>query len=169
MVTGSDAKTAVTAESETQGMGSKHRRPDLDDGRFNRIFAAVTATVMFAAVASAAVVFFVGASGPYRQHAPEPAPVAQSVSQQGTLVAVSADRVTARSPNGFARTYLINADTATITDRGNRIGSAGTAFAVNDEVCIYAVVRDGTAIATTVADREVAELNGPPMDFVAYP
>jgi hypothetical protein len=167
VVTGSDAKTVVTAESETQDMGSKHRRPDLDDGRFNRIFAAVTATVMFAAVASAAVVFFVGASVPYRQDAPEPAP--QSVSQQGTLVAVSADWVTARSPNGFARTYLINADTAAITDRGNRIGSASSAFAVNDEVSIFAVVRDGTAIATTVADRDVSGLNGPPMDFVAYP
>jgi hypothetical protein len=38
---------------------------------------------------------------------------------------------------------------------------------INDEVSILAVVRDGKAIATTVAGRSVSELGGPPMDDVA--
>jgi hypothetical protein len=150
-------------------MGSKHRRHDLDGGRFNRVFAAVSVAVAFAAVVSAAAVFFVGSSVPYREHTPESASVPQSVSQRGTLVAVSPDSVTARSANGFARTYLINADTTAITDTGSRIGSASSLFAVNDEVCIFAVIQGGTAIATAVADPNVSDLNGPPMDNVAYP
>jgi hypothetical protein len=148
-------------------MGSKHRRQDRDDGQFNRVFAAVTAAVVFAAVVSAAVVFFIGSSIPYRQGTPDAATTAQPVSQQGTLVAVSPDSVTARSSNGFARTYQINAETTAITGDGSRIGSAGSAFDVNDEVSILAVIRDGTAIATTVAGLAVSDLSGPPMDSVA--
>lgn len=150
-------------------MGSKHRRRHPDDTRLNRVFTAVTAAVLFAAVASAAVVYFVGSSVPYRGDAPQAAVPPQPVSQQGTLVAVTVDSATARSANGFARTYLINGDTTSITDTGSRIGSASAAFAVNDEVSIFAVVQDGTAIATTVAGREVSNLNGPPMDSVELP
>jgi hypothetical protein len=47
-----------------------------------------------------------------------------------------------------------------------RIGGAGSAFAVNDQVSIVAVVRDGRAIATTVAGLAASDLNGPPMDSV---
>ncbi|MDT5128599.1 MAG: hypothetical protein QOH54_4243 [Mycobacterium sp.] len=155
-------------------MGSKHRRQDRDgrefnDGQFKRVFAAVTAAVVFAAVVSAAVVFFVGSSIPYGQGTPDtdPAPAPQPVSQQGTLVAVSPDSLTARSSDGFARTYQINADTTAITDHGSRMGSAGSAFDVNDEVSILAVIRDGKAIATTVVGRAVSDLSGPPMDSVA--
>ncbi|MDT5292678.1 MAG: hypothetical protein QOF88_7567 [Mycobacterium sp.] len=155
-------------------MGSKHRRQDRDgrefnDGQFKSVFAAVTAAVVFAAVVSAAVVFFVGSSIPYGQGTPDtdPAPAPQPVSQQGTLVAVSPDSLTARSSDGFARTYQINADTTAITDHGSRMGSAGSAFDVNDEVSILAVIRDGKAIATTVVGRAVSDLSGPPMDSVA--
>jgi hypothetical protein len=153
-------------------MGSKHRRRDRDgrqfpDGQFKRVFAAVTAVVVFAAVVSAAVVFFVGSSVPNSQGTPDPVQAPQPVSQQGTLVAVSPDSLTARSSDGFARTYQINAETTAITDRGSRIGSAGSAFVVNDEVSILAVIRDGKAIATTVAGRAVSDLSGPPMDSVA--
>jgi hypothetical protein len=170
VVTGIDANRAVTAESEP-AMGSDHRRQDREDGngQFNRIFAAVSAAVVLAAVVSAAAVFIAGSAVPYRHGTPEAAPAPQPISQQGTLVAVSADSVTARSANGFARTYVINADTTAITSEGSRIGSAGAAFAVNDEVSIFGVVQDGKAIATTVADREVSNLNGPPMDNVALP
>jgi hypothetical protein len=165
VVTGT-TQYAVIAESESQ-MGSKHRRQVRDDGWFNRVFAAVAAAVAFAAVVSAAVVYFVGSSIPHGQETPGAVSAPQPVSQQGTLVAVSADSVTARSSNGFARTYLVNADTTAITDGGSRTGSASSAFAVNDEVSIFAVIQDGTAIATTVAGREVSDLSGPPMDFVA--
>ena len=146
-------------------MGSKHRRQDRD-GQFNRVFAAVPAAVVFAAVVSAAVVYFIGSSIPYGQGTPDAAPAPQSVSQQGTLVAVSPDSLTARSSDGFARTYQINAETTAITAEGSRIGSAGSAFGVNDEVAILAVIRDGKAVATTVAGRAVADLSGPPMDSV---
>ncbi|MBB5168613.1 hypothetical protein [Mycobacterium sp. AZCC_0083] len=89
------------------------------------------------------------------------------MSQQGTLVAVTPDSLTARSSDGFARTYQIDAQTTAITDDGSRVGSAGSSFVVNDEVSILAVIRDGKAIATTVAGRAVSDLNGPPMDDVA--
>jgi hypothetical protein len=149
-------------------MGSKHRRQDRGDGPFNRLFAVVAAAVAFVAVVSAAVVFFVGGSSPHREDARDASPP-QQISQQGTVVAVSADSVTARSSNGFARTYLVNANTTAITDAGSRMGSASSAFAVNDEVSIFAVVQGGTAIATAVARRELSDLGGPPMDAVALP
>jgi hypothetical protein len=147
-------------------MGSRHRMPDRDDERFRRVFGAITAAVVFTALISAAVVYFVGSSVPYRITPPAAAPAPQPVSQQGTLVAVSPDSVTARSANGFARTYQLTADTTAITEHGSRIGSAGSAFGVNDQVSIFAVVRDGTAIATTVAGLDVSDLGGPPMDSV---
>jgi hypothetical protein len=148
-------------------MGSKHRRRDREDRRLHRVFAAVGAAVVVAAVLSAAVVYFVGSSSTDDRGTPAAAQAPQPVSQQGTLVAVSPDSVTALSANGFARTYQINAETTAITEHGSWIGSAGSAFGVNDEVSIFAVVRDGTAIATTVAGRAVSDLNGPPMDSLA--
>jgi hypothetical protein len=167
-----DGECRIDARQHDHGkrdpaMTARHRRHD--DGRFNGVFAVVTAAVVFAAVVSAAVVYFLGSSVAYRTDAPRAAVPPEPVSQQGTLVAVTPDYVTARSANGFARTYLINGETTAITGTGNRIGSASTAFAVNDEVSIFAVVQDGTAVATTVAGREVSELNGPPMDSVAIP
>ncbi len=147
-------------------MASKHRMPNRQDEGFQRVFAALTAAVIFAALVSSAVVYFVGSSVSRYSGAPAAAPAPLPVSQQGTVVAVSPDSVTARSANGFARTYQLNAETTAITDHGNRIGGAGSAFDVNDQVSIVGVVRDGMAIATTVAGLAVANLNGPPMDSV---
>jgi hypothetical protein len=147
-------------------MASRHRMPNRDDERFQRVFAALITAVVVAALVSAAVVHFVGSSAPQHTGPPAAAPAPQPISQQGTLVAVSPDSVTARSANGFARTYQLNAETTAITDHGSRIGSAGSAFDVNDEVSIVAVVRGGTAIATTVAGMAVSDLDGPPMDSV---
>jgi hypothetical protein len=143
-------------------MGSKDRRRERDDRRFKRVFVTVPATVVFAATVSVALVFLFGSSRPGRD-TPEAAPP-QPVSQEGTIVAVSPDSMTARSSNGFARTYEINAETTAITNRGSRVGGVGSAFTVNDQVAIFAVVRDGTAVATTVAGRDVTDLTGPPMD-----
>jgi hypothetical protein len=143
-------------------MGSKVRRRERDDRRFKRVFVTVSATVVFAAIVSVALVFLFGSSRPNRD-TPEAAPP-QPVSQEGTIVAVTPDSMTARSSNGFARTYEINAETTAITSRGSHVGGAASAFAVNDQVSIFAVVRDGTAVATTVAGRDVTDLTGPPMD-----
>ena len=148
-------------------MGSKHLRQEAQDRQFTLVFVVVTVAVAFAAVVSAVVVYFLGSSVPRSQGTPGAAPASQPVSQQGTLVAVTSDSLTARSSDGFARTYQIDAQTTAITDGGSRIGSAGSAFVVNDEVSILAVIRDGKAIATTVAGRDVSDLNGPPMDDVA--
>jgi hypothetical protein len=148
-------------------MVSRHLRQEPQDRQFVRIFVVVSVAVAFAAVLSAAVVYFLGSSAPRSQGTPAAAPASQPVSQQGTLVAVTPDSLTARSSDGVARTYQIDAQTAAITDGGSRIGKADSAFTVNDEVSILAVVRDGQAIATTVAGRSASELGGPPMDDVA--
>lgn len=148
-------------------MGSRHLRQERRDRQFIRVFAVVTVAVALAAIVSAVVVHFVGSSDANGQGTPDAPSASQPVSQEGTLVAVSQDSLTARSSDGVARTYQINAQTTAITDRGSRIGSAGSAFGVNDEVSILAVVRDGTAVATTVAGRDVSDLSGPPMDSVA--
>jgi hypothetical protein len=148
-------------------MGSKHLRQEPQDRQFKRVFVVMSVTVVFVAVAAAAVAYFVGSPVPRGQAAPDAVSAPQPVSQQGTLVAVTPDSLTARCSDGVARTYLINADTTAITDGGSRVGSAGSSFVVNDEVSILAVIRDGKAIATTVADRAVTDLSGPPMDDVA--
>jgi type IV secretory pathway protease TraF len=148
-------------------MVSRHLRQEPQDRQFVRVFVVVSVAVAFAAVVSAAVVYFLGSSAPGSHGTPAPSPASQPVSQQGTLVAVTPDSLTARSSDGFARTYQIDAQTTAITDGGSRVGKADSAFTVNDEVSILAVVRDGKAIATTVAGRSVSELGGPPMDDVA--
>jgi hypothetical protein len=127
---------------------------------------------VFAAVVSAAVVYFIGSTVSYAGQTSEPTAPAppQTISQEGTLVAVSADSVTTRGADGLDRTFVINADTAAITGTRSQDGGAGSTFAVNDfavndEVSIVGVVLDGTAVATAVADRSVSNLNGPPMDY----
>jgi hypothetical protein len=60
---------------------------------------------------------------------------------------------------------MITADTAAITGTGSQVGTAGSAFAVNDEVSIVGVMLDGTPVATAVAARSVSSLDGPPMDY----
>lgn len=152
-------------------MASRHRVQESGLTGANLTIAAISAAVVFAAVVSAAVVYFIGSTVSYAGQAPEPAPPAQHISQEGTIVAVSADSVTARGADGWDRTYIVNADTAAITGTGSQVGSAGSTFAindtfaVNDEVSIVGVLRDGTSIATAVADRSVSSLNGPPMDY----
>jgi hypothetical protein len=132
----------------------------------NFTIAAISAAVVFAAVVSAAVVYFIDSSVSYAGQAPASAAVApQPISQEGTLVAVSADSVTARGADGRDRTYMITADTAAITGTGSQVGTAGSAFAVNDEVSIVGVMLDGTPVATAVAARSVSSLDGPPMDY----
>jgi hypothetical protein len=90
----------------------------------------------------------------------------QPLSQQGTLIAVGPDSVTARSANGYTQTYLLTPDTTAVTDNGGQIGGAATSFSVNDDVAIVGTVSGDTATATTVAAREVVGLNGRPMDSV---
>lgn len=91
--------------------------------------------------------------------APEP------VSQEGTLIAVSADSVTARSADGYTRTYRVTPYTTLIIGQGRHSVSAVAHFAVNEQVAIVGTtIRGGTAFATAVADRDFGHGDGPPMD-----
>ena len=151
-------------------MASKH----LKQNPVSRLHLAIVAglfAVAFAAITAAMAVHVI--DGNATVAAPQPAaaqavqqPVQQPLSQEGRLVAVSPNSVTAQSSDGFARTYVIDAQTNAITQNGSSVGGAGTTFAVDDEVAIVGIVRDGTAVATAVAAKQVANLNGPPMDAV---
>lgn len=160
-------------------MGSKHRMAEprrvsrtrltqhTAQSRANshHIVGAVSATVATAGVlAGAAVHFTYSGDGAVPDAAQQPVQTSQPLSQKGTLIAVTPDSMTARSPGGFTQTYFITPSTTAVT--GDQNASTSSAFAVNDEVVIVATVRNGKAIATAVADRDLAGLNGPPMDSV---
>ncbi len=147
-------------------MASRHLRRSRSWSRANYAIAIASCVVAFAAITAALAVNVVD-TRPEAVEVTQPAAAAQQpVSQEGRLVAVSPTSVTAQSVDGFARTYLINGNTNAITATGTRIGAAATSFAVNDEVSIVGVVQGGTAIATAVADKQVSNLDGPPMDGV---
>lgn len=93
-------------------------------------------------------------------------PVRQPVRQQGTLIAVSAGSVTARSANGYTQTYRVTPNTTVIVDGGGQSVAATPHFTINDQVDIVGTIEDGTALATAVADRSPADGAGPPMDYV---
>jgi hypothetical protein len=124
--------------------------------------------VAFAAVVAALAVHVVDGSPTASRQSSQLAQAApqQPVSQVGRLVAVTPTTVTAESVDGFARTYVITPETNAITAAGGAVGGAATSFAVDDEVSIVGVVRDGTVVATAVAHQQVSNLNGPPMDGV---
>lgn len=101
----------------------------------------------------------------------DPAPSAytvaqpQAVSQQGTIVAVTADTITARSDNGFVQTYRVTPQTTAVTGAGGQSFATAVPFAVNDQVSIHGTVISGQATATAVADRAVIGQHGVPMDW----
>lgn len=104
---------------------------------------------------------------------PEPTPVAatatQPVTQQGRLVAISPDSLTAQGPDGVVRTYRVDGETHGITTAGSQLGRTAESFAVDDEVSIIGVVRGTDTVATTVVHRDVTNLRsgagGPPLDY----
>jgi hypothetical protein len=146
-------------------MASKHLMPARRRSQTNLFIATASLIIAFTAVVAALTVHVLYGGTTAGREVSEQVPAAQQpVSQEGRLVAVSPTSVTAQSDDGFARTYLVDSQTNAITERGSTIGSAGTTFAVNDEVSIVGIVRDGTAVATAVADKQVSDLNGPPMD-----
>src|SRR5437763_9772533 len=95
-----------------------------------------------------------------------PPSVSQPVRQQGTVIAVSGDSVTARSADGYTQTYRVTPNTAVIS-RGGQPASAAARFTVNDQVEIVGTIEGGTAMATAVADRGASNGDGPPMDHIA--
>lgn len=147
-------------------MASRHAAPGDGSSRLN-VFILLALAAMAIAVISSAMVVQVVSGDATASEAPAPVPaVAQPIAQEGRIVAVSPTSVTAQSVDGFARTYLIDSQTNAITTQGSLVGQAATAFSVNDEVAIVGIVRDGTAVATAVAEKQVSNLDGPPMDGV---
>jgi hypothetical protein len=94
-----------------------------------------------------------------------PPPASQPVRQEGTVIAATADSVTARSANGYTQTYLVTPNTTVITHGGSQSATGATHFTVNDRVIVVGTIQGGRALATTVADREAGNGNGLPMDF----
>lgn len=148
-------------------MASRHVKQDETSSRVTFVMA-MTFVAVVIAVVSAAMVVHVVSDDATAQRSPAAAPpaVQQPISQEGRIVAVSPTSVTAESVDGFARTYVIDSQTNAITMQGSLVGGAATAFAINDEVAIVGIVRDGTAVATAVAEKQVSNLDGPPMDGI---
>ena len=141
-------------------MSGRHR---LTQSKSNLIVGSIAASVGIPSVLSAAIVELVS---------PEPPAAAQStqvtsVTQQGRLIAVTEDSLTARSANGVTRTYAITPNTAGITDSSGQSTSTPASFAVNDQVSIVGTRQGGTIVATSVADQAPVGPEGRPMEFGA--
>lgn len=148
-------------------MAPRHLKQDRSRSSANTIVVVASFAVAFVAIVAALVVHVVDGAPTAQQGARVTAAAPQQpVSQEGRLVAVTPTSVTAESMDGFARTYVITPETNAITAAGSAVGGAATSFAVDDEVSIVGVVRDGKAVATAVAHKQVSNLNGPPMDGV---
>lgn len=164
-------------------MSGKHRsdtdqqkRETADNGvprpRTAGFLTSATIAIAFAGFSAAVMVAAVDHADAPQQPAPQTLSAAQEVStppppplhQQGTIVAVSADSITARSADGVVQTYLVTPKTTAVTQNGGETFSTAVPFEVDDEVAIEATVVSGTATATAVADRAVIGQNGPPMD-----
>jgi hypothetical protein len=146
-------------------MSSGHGKHARRTPRATTVALTVSFVVAFAAVA-AAVLMHIADSATAPASAPAPATgAAQPIMQEGRLIAVTPNSLTAQGADGVARTYVIDAQTNGITMSGSHIGTAANAFAVNDEVAILGVTRDGANVATVVAHREATAGNGAPMDY----
>jgi hypothetical protein len=149
-------------------VASRHLKHSRGWSRANYFFAIASFAVAFAAITAAVAVHVIDGSPTAAREDTHTAPVdpQQPFSQEGRLVAVTPTSMTAETVDGFARTYVINSETNAITAGGSMIGGAATSFAVDDEVSIIGFVQGGTPVATAVADKQVSNLNGPPMDGV---
>ena len=145
--------------------GTGHGKHARRTSHTTAISLSISFAVAFAAVV-AALILHVADSGVAAPR-PEPAPVSvnQPVTQEGRLIAISSDSLTAQGSDGVARTYRVDDQTHGITAAGSQIGETAQSFTVNDEVSIIGVTRGGDNVATMVVHRDVASLNGPPMDY----
>ncbi len=161
-------------------MGAKHRmmaapeqRPSADPtargGSGVAAVCDVVSATMLCAVALTAVVLNAPHAGKRTIEASQDPPASsQPVRQEGTVIAVSPGWVTARSGNGYVRTFRVTPNT-TLIGRGGQSSTAAAHFAVNDYVNIVGTIQDGTALATAVAARDAGHGDGPPMDYLDGP
>jgi hypothetical protein len=142
-------------------MSGRHRLPH---SKSNLVIGTIAASVGVSSVLAAAVVELVSPE-PSASAAQVPAQTAQQpLTQQGRLVSVTPDSLTAQSANGAVQTYTITPNTTAITD-GGHAGTPESSFAVNDEVTVVGTQQGGTLSATAVADQSSMGPNGRPMDF----
>ncbi len=154
-------------------MSGKHRSPEPMTQRRTTQWPVVVGGSLSFAVASAgvlagAIVHFSSSEPAATPGAPQAASSAP-VTQNGTVIAVTADSVTTRSDDGLIQTYRITPDTHAVTaDRRQPAGPAAS-FAVDDRVSVFATVQAGQPVATAVADQAAVGPDGPPMDYIAAP
>jgi hypothetical protein len=147
-------------------MGAEHRTTEFPERRRARRAMSNRTLILASAslVGAVGLVLMVDAahaekvSGPAVVTVAGPPAMPQPVSQEGTLIAVSANSLTARSANGYTQTYVVTPNTAVIAN--------GPHFTVNEEVDIIGTVQGGTVLATAVADRGLGHGDGPPLDHV---
>jgi hypothetical protein len=141
-------------------MSGRHRART---SRSNLVIGSIAASVGVSSVLAATIVELVSPDAP---NAASPAPSAQQqpLSQQGTVVAVTADSLTTRGADGLTQTFSITPDTTAITGNGQS-GSPVASLTVNDRVTVVGTRQGGAAVATAVADESAVGPQGRPMDY----
>lgn len=86
------------------------------------------------------------------------------IEQVGKVVSISDRTLTATSTDGTVKTYAITPWTTAVTLVAGQNRTAEMSFSVDEVVSIVGTVKDGTAVATVVAEQATANGNGPPMD-----
>jgi hypothetical protein len=147
-------------------MSSRHRlvAQSPNNGVRGVFSASLLAVAVFAAILAGSLVDTATSEGVAEAAVPPQA--TKPVSQEGTLIAVSAGSMTARSANGYTQTYVVTSDTLAITNGGSEPFGVAPRFAVNDEVNIVGTMRNGTVLVTAVAHRDLGHGDARPMDFV---
>ncbi|KUI31063.1 hypothetical protein AU195_11540 [Mycobacterium sp. IS-1496] len=153
-------------------MSGRHRSPEPMTRHRTTNWPVVLGGSLSFAVASAGVL----AGAIVHFSSPEPAaPAPQApqaadsapVTQNGTVIAVTADSVTTRSDDGLIQTYRLTPDTYAVTADRRQPASPAASFAVDDRVSVFATVEAGQQVATAVADQAAVGPDGPPMDYLA--
>lgn len=161
-------------------MSAKHRMPQspeqrptsTDRGQWRGLSGAaklcdiISASLLCAACATALVLN--GGQHEKRSVAAtlEPPAISQPVSQEGTVVAVSADSVTMRGADGHIQTYRFTPNTTVVTHGARQPVTDAPHFTVNDKVVVVGTIEGGTAVATAVAYRGAGHGEAPPMDYL---
>ncbi len=144
-------------------MSGRHRAKA---SRSNLVIGSIAASVGVSSVLAAAIVELVApeSSPAAATTAPATAQPQQPLSQQGRLIAVTADSLTTQSADGLINTYAVTPSTTAITGTGESASPAAS-FTVNDEVMVVGTQKGGTAVATAVADKSAVGPQGRPMDY----
>ncbi|MFY9919581.1 MAG: hypothetical protein WAL26_14435 [Mycobacterium sp.] len=137
-------------------MSGRHRAKA---SRSNLVIGSIAASVGVSSVLAAAIVELVAP-----ESSPATAQPQQPLSQQGRLIAVTADSLTTQSADGSINTYSVTPSTTTITGTGQSASPAAS-FTVSDEVMVVGTRNGGTAVATAVADKSAVGPQGRPMDY----